>query len=172
MKGLLDEMSYRAFENALPAGGELIMNAKQLETLSAGECMARLRAHEVGRVAFVSDDGAPIMLPVNYRLVEVAQRRWIAIRTRPGAQLDRANLLVAFELDGIDRARHEGWSVLVRGTLHHVDPDAAGFRERFDPEPWLRDECDAWLVIDPFSISGRALHAPEIDWPFDTEAYL
>jgi hypothetical protein len=66
----------------------------------------------------------------------------------------------------------EGWSVVARGTLHHIAPDAAAFRERFDPEPWLLEERDAWLIIEPFAVSGRALHAPEGRWAFDAAAYL
>jgi hypothetical protein len=49
--------------------------------------------------------------------------------------IDRAELLVAFEIDSIDPYHQQGWSVLVRGTLHHVDPDAADFRQRFDSAP-------------------------------------
>jgi hypothetical protein len=66
----------------------------------------------------------------------------------------------------------EGWSVLARGTLHHVDPDAADFRERFDPHPWIIDERDAWLIVEPFGITGRRLHAAEPEWAFHPEAYL
>jgi hypothetical protein len=79
---------------------------------------------------------------------------------------------VAFEIDGIDPVRHEGWSVLVRGMLHHVDPDAAEFRDRFDPEPWVAAERDSWLAIDPFAITGRRLRAAEQEWAFIFHAYL
>jgi hypothetical protein len=34
--------------------------------------------------------------------------------------IDRAALPVAFEIDHFDVSAREGWSVLVRGTLHHV----------------------------------------------------
>lgn len=67
---------------------------------------------------------------------------------------------------------HRGWSVLVRGTLHHVDADAADFRERFDPEPLLLAERDAWLAIQPFAISGRRLHPTTTEWAFHARAYL
>jgi hypothetical protein len=147
------------------------MNPERLEALTRDECLARLRLHVVGRVAFVVDDGSPIVLPVNYRLVETTHSTWIALRTRPGTLLDRA-LLVSFEVDEVDRARHEGWSVLVRGTLHHIDADAAGFRDMFDPEPWLFEERDSWLIIEPFDITGRVLHAPQVEWAFEAAAYL
>ena len=83
-----------------------------------------------------------------------------------------AGLVVAFEIDGVDASGRQGWSVLVRGTLPHVDPDAASFRERFDSDPWLAAERDAWLVIEPFEISGRRLHPDGRDWPFSPRAYV
>jgi nitroimidazol reductase NimA-like FMN-containing flavoprotein (pyridoxamine 5'-phosphate oxidase superfamily) len=145
------------------------------EELSLDDCWVRLRAGAVGRIAFVTDDQVSI-LPVNYRVVESSGRsvgRWLALRTRPGNVLERASMIVAFEIDHIDQERHEGWSVLVRGTLHHVDADAAGFRERFDPEPWLLAERDAWLIIDPYAVTGRVLHAADGDgWAFPLRAYL
>ncbi len=52
------------------------------------------------------------------------------------------------------------------GTLLHVDPDASQFRERFDSEPWLAAVRDLWLVIEPFSISGRELYAGDQEWAF------
>ena len=79
---------------------------------------------------------------------------------------------VAFEIDGIDPANRQGWSVLVRGTLHHVDPDAADFRERFDPEPWILADRDAWLIVEPFVITGRRLHPATREWAFHMDAYL
>ncbi len=62
--------------------------------------------------------------------------------------------------------------MLVRGTLLPINPDAADFRERFDPVPWIEAERDAWLVIEPFSITGRALHPTEQEWAFHLGAYL
>jgi hypothetical protein len=148
------------------------MNAQRLEVLPRDECVARLRLHVVGRIAFVVDDGPPIVHPVNYRLVETASHTWIALRTRPGARIDQAEQLVSFEVDEVDRVRHEGWSVLVRGTLHHIDPDVPGIRDRFDPEPWVLEERDSWLIVEPFDITGRMLHAAELEWAFATAAYL
>ena len=146
--------------------------SSQLEVLSHEECLACLRSRDVGRVAFLADDGVPMTIPVNYRLVESSDRTWVAIRTRPGNVLDRAEMFVAFEIDEVDELHHEGWSVVVRGTLHHIDPDVAAFRERFDPQPWLVEERDSWLIIDPFAMTGRRLHAPEGRWAFDAGAYL
>lgn len=142
-----------------------------LEELPYDECLDLLRAGSVGRIAVVVNE-FPVVLPVNYRLVEAGPPPWIAVRTRPGNVLDRASMNSAFEIDNVDLVHHAGSSVLVRGTLHHVDPDAAGFRERFDPEPWLLAEREAWLAIAPFSVTGRRLHAGEGPWAFHQSAYL
>lgn len=142
-----------------------------LEPIPLEECLRLLRDGVIGRIAVVTDE-FPIVLPVNYRLVEVGGVTWLAVRTRPENVLDRAPMPVAFEIDAIDPVHRQGWSVLVRGTLQHVDPDAADFRARFDPEPWMLSERDAWLVIEPFSITGRRLHAQESEWAFHMRAYL
>ncbi len=142
-----------------------------LEELSLEDCLVLLRDDVLGRVSIVVDD-FPLVLPINYRLVETSGRTWVAIRTRPGNVIERASMRVAFEIDGFDAARKQGWAVLVRGTLHHVDPDAAGFRERFDPHPWLEAERDAWLIVEPFSITGRRLHRDAPEWAFTNQAYL
>jgi nitroimidazol reductase NimA-like FMN-containing flavoprotein (pyridoxamine 5'-phosphate oxidase superfamily) len=142
-----------------------------LEELTLDDCLALLRAGRVGRVAMVVN-AAPIILPVNYQLVDVGELNWIALRTRPGGVLDHTSTKVAFEIDGVDAGGRRGWSVLVRGTLQAVDPDAAEFRDRFDPQPWMTPDRDAWLVIEPFSITGRRLRRPDTDWPFHARGYL
>lgn len=142
-----------------------------LEDLDLETCLAHLREGVVGRVGVVVDE-YPIVLPVNYRLVETLGLTWVALRTRPGNVIDQASNHVAFEIDGIDASHHRGWSVLVRGTLLPIDTDAASFRERFDSEPWLTIERDAWRVIEPFSITGRELHHAELEWAFHHRSYL
>lgn len=137
-----------------------------LESLTFDECLARLRERQVGRIALVSDE-FPLVLPVNYRLVELPGKNWIAIRTRPGNVIERAGMHVAFEIDDIDPERRVGWSVVVRGTLHHVDEEAADFRTRFDPDPWIFRERDAWMVIEAFQITGRKLLDPGVEWGFE-----
>jgi len=147
------------------------MSEGRLVTLSEAECLDLLRAEEVGRIGVVDAEG-PIVLPVNYRCVEGEGGVFVAIRTRPGNVLDVAPQPVAFEIDGIDRAHRRGWSVLVRGRLRHLDPDALESHERFDSHPWVAAERDAWLVIEVRSISGRRLEAATVEWAFHATAYL
>jgi nitroimidazol reductase NimA-like FMN-containing flavoprotein (pyridoxamine 5'-phosphate oxidase superfamily) len=146
-------------------------NKTSLETLAYEECVDQLRGASVGRIGVI-EHGFPVVLPVNYPLVETTGPPWVAIRTRPGNVLDQRNAPVAFEIDNIEPMHQCGWSVLVRGTLHHVNPDSADFRERFDPQPWLTQDRDTWLIIEPFTITGRRLQHTENEWAFHRHAYL
>ena len=146
------------------------MSEAWLEELSPEECTALLRSDNIGRIAVVVDE-SPIVLPVNYRLVDTPAGLLVAIRTRPGSVIDQAHE-VAFEIDGVDRAHHRGWSVLIRGAVHHLDVDASGVFAQFDPEPWLVAEQDSWLVIEPRVMTGRRLQAASIEWAFHRSAYL
>lgn len=140
-----------------------------LDEVGYDECLERLRSRSVGRIAVVVE-GTPVVVPVNYRLVETSGPVWVVLRTRSGGLIDRAPATVAFEIDDVDVTHSEGWSVQVRGTLQRVDPDAADFRERFDPGPWVGGR-DAWLVIEPFAITGRRLRATSPGWLFDPGAH-
>jgi nitroimidazol reductase NimA-like FMN-containing flavoprotein (pyridoxamine 5'-phosphate oxidase superfamily) len=142
-----------------------------LDELSYDECLALLRAHDIGRIS-LNTEGWPVVFPVNYRLVEAGDRVWIALRTRPGNVIERAPLKVGFEIDGIDPYHQHGWSVLARGTLHHIDSESPENREVFDSHPWILNERDSWLRIDAFIVSGRRLHAAEPEWAFHWSAYL
>jgi nitroimidazol reductase NimA-like FMN-containing flavoprotein (pyridoxamine 5'-phosphate oxidase superfamily) len=146
------------------------MTEAWLEVLTFDACVSLLHAQRVGRLSF-QVDGLPTIVPINYRLVGEAPQLLLAVRTRAGSGIERAEMMVAFEIDGIDLGREQGWSVLVRGTLHHIDADVPGMRELFDSEPWLA-ERDTWLVIDPYLITGRRLHAPEPEAAFHLHAYL
>ena len=146
-------------------------NEAWLEPLSDEECLRRLRENRVGRIGTVIEDG-PIVVPVNYRLVEACGLTFLALRTRPGNVVARGGMMVALEIDEVDPGHREGWSVLVRGTLHRIDPEAADFRTQYDSEPWLVAERDAWLIIQPYAITGRRLRRAVEEWAFHVPAHL
>jgi hypothetical protein len=130
--------------------------------LDLDECLRRLGTHVVGRIALVID-GLIVIVPVNYRLVLEGGKTWIAFRTKEQGILDRTNVHAAFEVDEDHPKFHTGWSVLAQGTLHHVDPDAADFRDRHNPASWAGTERDRWMVLEPFSITGRRIEHRN-DW--------
>jgi len=148
------------------------MTTMELEGLSEKECLDLLRETSLGRIAFVVDD-FPVALPVNYRVVERGEHTFILLRTEPGNVIDEAPLRVAFQIDGVDYYRRGGWSVLVRGTMRHLEADEiAAISSAADPDPWVTGGRDSWLVVEPLSISGRRLGAAELEWAFHLRAYL
>lgn len=161
----------RADAHVAPVVAEDRRGHDSLDTLTAEECTSLLSLAAVGRIGFVADD-YPVVLPVNYRLVNDDAGIMVLVRTRPGTSIDRAPMQVAFEIDGIDHEHHTGWSVLVRGRLHHVDEDAAvRLAALFDPDPWPHEQETSWLVIAAETITGRRLEHAEAEWPFSASAY-
>ncbi|WP_351224560.1 pyridoxamine 5'-phosphate oxidase family protein [Streptomyces sp. NPDC002133] len=142
-----------------PPGRSGAARNAQLRELDEEECHRLLSMHGVGRVAVFTPDG-PSVVPVNYLFSDAG----IAFRTAMGsvpACADGAD--VAFEVDHIDDAFSQGWSVLVVGRGRAVtDEDEV---RRLEAEahslPWAGGERDLWLVIAPTRITGRRVVDPE-----------
>jgi nitroimidazol reductase NimA-like FMN-containing flavoprotein (pyridoxamine 5'-phosphate oxidase superfamily) len=141
-----------------------------LEELDRDVCIDLLRATGVGRIAFVLD-GYPVLFPVNYRLIEDGEVVRLLLQTRAGNVIDSADERVGIQIDGTDSDHGSGWSVLVRGRMHHLrDPALAELRDRLEPTSWVRDH-DAWITIDAVEITGRRLRSADDTWPFDVRGY-
>lgn len=141
---------------AAPATEEGAAGAGGLEEIPEEECLALLQGQEVGRLVVVRD-GAPVAFPVNYTL----DGRTVAVRTDPGTKLDWGTLgPVAFEVDDIDRATHQGWSVLVQGTGRDVTEGVDAWSQglRSSPlQPWAAGGKDHWIAIASPTITGRRI---------------
>jgi nitroimidazol reductase NimA-like FMN-containing flavoprotein (pyridoxamine 5'-phosphate oxidase superfamily) len=126
-----------------------------LEQLSRPACLALLAECEVGRIG-VLVDGAPEIYPVNF----VLDRERILFRTAGGGKLrgiDR-NPAVCFEVDGIDRDRQTGWSVLVKGSAKVVS-DAPTARQLAESRLryWAPGQKASWICVEPREITGRRI---------------
>jgi nitroimidazol reductase NimA-like FMN-containing flavoprotein (pyridoxamine 5'-phosphate oxidase superfamily) len=126
-----------------------------LETLSPEECEMHLRSGGVGRVVFVAERG-PSAFPVNFEFVNGV----VFFRTHASTATEIASGgLVGFEVDRIDDAMSEGWSVLVTGTAQVVTALTATKQlQTLDIEPWAGGERPTFFRIEPGQISGRAIH--------------
>lgn len=128
----------------------------RLETLSTDACLRLLSTHpvHVGRVTVVRG-GEPHVYPVTFRVDGDA----VVFRTATGSGLHLAvGQLVAFEVDSLDPAWQEGWSVLLQGTAREVvDPDELVRMKRLPLHPWAPGPMDRFVRIDPSSISGRRI---------------
>jgi nitroimidazol reductase NimA-like FMN-containing flavoprotein (pyridoxamine 5'-phosphate oxidase superfamily) len=132
-----------------------------LEHLDEATSLRLISEGGVGRIAFTGRSG-PVVLPVNYKLLEGT----IVFRTVLGSPMDEdlrtrisgTEYHVAFEIDEIDTAAREGWSVLVQGPAHHVDSAAerASLIEA-GVEPWPGGERELLIRIALRHVSGRRI---------------
>ena len=128
-----------------------------LRTLSPAECFDLLEPGGIGRVGFASAEGI-MMLPVNF----VITGKTIIFCTAPDTLLALyADAQVSFEVDRIDEALHEGWSVLVRGHAHQVtdEREVQHLEDGTHLEPWAGGARDVYVRIAPAQISGRRIQA-------------
>lgn len=126
-------------------------------TLTEDECHKLLQTHRprLGRLAFV-DEGWPLVLPMNF----VADGRFLWFRTAPGSKLMAALRVqqVTFQVDDVDEAWREGWSVLAYGRLRLVtDADELAIAKDLPLQPWARGERPHFLRMDIERVTGRRL---------------
>lgn len=135
-----------------PPGGGRAGPRPQLVPLEEAECRRLLGGHGVGRIA-VCVGSDPQIVPVNY----LTAGRSVAFRTAPGALPAAArDRRVAFEVDRVDDAMSQGWSVLVVGTARAAGERRARELHRLAfTGPWAGGERDLWLEIEPDRITGR-----------------
>lgn len=139
----------------LPPGQGHALLHPQLRDLGPDECHALLSTHGVGRIAVSTADG-PAIVPVNYEVIDDA----IAFRTKPHSVPAAAvGTEVAFEVDHVDEAMSQGWSVLVVGPARVVtEPDEVRrLAERAHSTPWAGGEREMWVSIRPTHLTGRRI---------------
>ena len=132
-----------------------------LEPLDEAECLQLISPGGLGRLVYSGRFDLTV-LPVNYRVYEGG----IVFRTAEHSPTDEdlrtgiagAEYRVAFEVDDVDAAVREGWSVLIQGSAHHVESEAelasvagAGV------EPWAGGDRQHFIRITPSRITGRRI---------------
>lgn len=129
-----------------------------LETLSREQCEAHLGAGGVGRVVFSVERG-PVAIPVNF---EHTEGDIIVSTDVVKAAILEDQPMVGFEIDRVDDALSEGWSVLVSGTARRVDdPEELLRLSSLDLEAWAGGDRHALIRITPTEITGRVIvHSP------------
>jgi transcriptional regulator with XRE-family HTH domain len=138
-----------------PAGHAKLNRPPLAIKLTPAECHRLIGPGGVGRIAFDTGSG-PVVLPVNYAVAA----RTIVIRTSEGTMIEgHANDRVAFEVDRLDEALSQGWSVLVRGPAHRVMHPAELRHLQQDATiwSWPGGERDVYVRIVPDKITGRRI---------------
>ena len=124
-----------------------------IERLSDRECWELAAAAEgPGRLAFISPDGAPDVVPLDF----IVTNRQVYCRTSPGTKATAItdNPQVAFEIDGVAGAQR--WSVVFHGVAwrmeEHAEIDRSGITAL---TPSLPLPTDVFLRIAPLRVTGR-----------------
>jgi nitroimidazol reductase NimA-like FMN-containing flavoprotein (pyridoxamine 5'-phosphate oxidase superfamily) len=121
------------------------------------ECLDLLPAKQVGRLAYVTDDG-PRIVPLNY----ITTPDSVVVRTLAYGEVARSALdqRVAFQIDDIDEFRQAGWSVLVVGTAKLVSvEELKQILYVGAPEPWAGGPRTLFLRIPMTTVTGRQVTA-------------
>lgn len=141
--------------NVPPGHGPRPAGLRVVSKLEPGECRRLITPGGIGRIAFGTLDG-PMVIPVNFAVLADT----LVIRTAQGTVIDgHADGPVAVEIDHIDEALRQGWSVLVRGPAHHVTHPAELGRLQEDAVvwPWAGGEREVYVRVIPSKITGRRI---------------
>ena len=132
-----------------------------VEQLDEQECIRLISPGGVGRIAFTGRYGLSIF-PVNYKMHDGS----VVFRTvgdspfgedlRTGIQY--AEYRVAFEIDDVDLAVQEGWSVLILGPAHHMDTSAErALASQIGVDAWPGGRREDYIRITPARMTGRRI---------------
>jgi hypothetical protein len=139
----------------MPPGHQRQADMRFISKLMPAECRRLITPGGVGRIAFSAASG-PVVVPVNF----VVLADTIVVRTAEGTIIDgHADEQAALEVDHIDEALCQGWSVLVRGPAHRVAHPAELHRLQEDAAvwPWPGGEREVYVRIVPREITGRRI---------------
>ena len=147
-----------------PAGGPATQSpdGRAMRRLNAADCWQLIAPGGVGRIAFCMPSG-PVVLPVNYAVVRgyvpsgatsssAVAANAIVVRTGHGTLIEAHGYdKVAFEIDHIDDALCQGWSVLVAGQAHIVAQPAElrHLHALADLLPWPEGDHEVWVRPSP-----------------------
>lgn len=126
----------------------------ELRELSAEQCRTHLSVGGVGRLVFAADRG-PVALPVNY---EFTEGQIVFSTDDAKAAMLASGDTVGFEIDRVDEALSEGWSVLVTGRCRRVeDPDEVQRLSSLDLEAWAGGDRHTLVAIELGQTTGRVI---------------
>ncbi|MBO0774261.1 MAG: pyridoxamine 5'-phosphate oxidase family protein [Actinobacteria bacterium] len=141
----------------LPPGQQPPGQRPVLDSLTAAECRSFLGSGGVGRFLF-SEPRGPVAAPVNFRMLGDD----IVFRTDPGTSLAEgaAQERVSFEVDHLDEALGEGWSVMVSGHARVLsDPGELAEAQALGVAPWAGGNRDVYIRLTPVVMTGRRIRA-------------
>jgi transcriptional regulator with XRE-family HTH domain len=140
----------------LPPGQRLAAKNPVLESLSREQCMQLVAPGGVGRFLFVEPGRGPMAIPVNFRM----DGDDIVFRTTSDDSLAEGvhGQPVSFDVDHLDDALGEGWSVLLSGTASIItDPAALDHAKALGIEPWAGGDRHTYVRVAVTQVTGRRI---------------
>ena len=136
------------------------MPDRVIEELDEEACLQLISPGGVGRIAYTSRFGL-VVLPVNYALHAGA----VVFRTAEHGPLDEdlrtgidgADYKVAFEIDDIDLAKRQGWSVLVQGPARHLAGAERDAAVQAGIQALAPGDRELFVKIVPSRVTGRRI---------------
>jgi transcriptional regulator with XRE-family HTH domain len=155
----------------LPLGQRAAATNPVLYPLTADDCRAMIKPGGLGRILFVEPGRGPVAIPVNYRMdgddvvFRVSSRGPItaALQAPPEAAqapagADSPQASVSFDVDHLDEALGEGWSVLLTGSARLItDAAEVGRVGSLGVEPWAGGERETYVRLVVRQATGRAI---------------
>ncbi len=130
----------------------------QLEELTPDQCREYIAAGGVGRFLFDDESRGPVAIAVNYKM----DGPDVVFRTNSGAAVAEGthHQKVSFDVDHVDDALCEGWSVLLSGTADVIsDPGDLAKAEALGIEPWPGGDRNVYVRLVPSQVTGRRIRA-------------
>jgi transcriptional regulator with XRE-family HTH domain len=142
----------------VPPGQSRPQDAPPPEPLDPDRCWGYLADGGIGRFVYASERG-PVAVPVNFRMLGRAVVFRTAAQAGPAAAARQPQ--VSFEVDHLDDALAEGWSVLVSGQAMIVtDPGELAELGQLDVTTWAGGDRDCYVKVVATEISGRRIRRP------------
>jgi transcriptional regulator with XRE-family HTH domain len=140
----------------LPPGQRSAAQNATLHDLTEAECRALIALGGVGRFLFVQTGRGPVAIPVNFKM----DGPDVVFRISGGSVSTEGvhQQPVSFDVDHLDEALGEGWSVLLTGTARVITGDGEMSRARIlDIQPWAGGERDIYVRLSPTQVTGRRI---------------
>jgi hypothetical protein len=142
----------------LPPGQRSAAMGALLESMTPAECKRHLAGGGVGRFLFVEEGRGPVAIPVNFRM----DGDDVVFRTGNGGSVSAGleEPRVSFDVDHLDDALSEGWSVLITGKAQIItDPAGLARAEALHVEPWAGGDRPIYVRLTGSRITGRRIRA-------------
>jgi transcriptional regulator with XRE-family HTH domain len=140
----------------LPPGQRSAATGTRLDNMTVADCRQHLAAGGIGRFLFVEPGRGPVAIPVNFRM----DGDDVVFRTSSGGSVSAGlhERRVSFDVDHLDDALGEGWSVLITGNAQVItDPPGLARAEALHIEPWAGSDKPVYVRLAASQTTGRRI---------------